>query len=176
MKVIQCGYCGGDTPVYNESGLNSCTQCMRSYLVRTIENRLWSFPLGTDQLYVYYELIHPDAKPPYSWGSAYDLTIVEKGIVWPTCCRTFSTGLRLGIPEPLWVITVGMPGWFKRGLVVCTKVYGHDTPNALKVTVRNVGPWPVRVHVGDKLAIAVLSPLTLFAQHQNPVPFLKERP
>lgn len=106
--------------------------------------------------------LHPDAIiPRYQTDGAacFDLHVVDVGAVPPGYSMEFRTGLSFEIPQGWAMLIYSRSGHgFKSGIRLCNSVgvIDADYRGAVGVRLHNDSNQPFTVHVGDRIAQAML--------------------
>ena len=112
------------------------------------------------------KLLHPRAQmPEYATEGAiaFDLRTVEPGEVMPWSGTTFSTGIAVEVPEGYGLFVFSRSGHgFKNSLRLAngTGLIDKDYRGEIKVRVHNDSRIPFGFEAGDRIAQAVLLPVS----------------
>jgi dUTP pyrophosphatase len=118
-----------------------------------------------DRLPIPVELLSPTAFVPTraTKGSVgLDLYSDEAGTLPPGHVRAVKTGVALAVPEGFVGLVVGRSGLATRGIVCHLGTIDQDFRGEVCVILRNEGPEPYHVGIGDRVAQLLLLPAPAF--------------
>lgn len=120
---------------------------------------------------------HPDALiPEYktSGAVAFDLAVIEGGVLAPNEYRLFRTGIVIAVPEGHALILAPRSSNGKKGIRLANSIgvidqdfCGND--DELRLVLHNFGNTPYTVEPGERLAQGLIMPITkvTFAEVDN---------
>lgn len=121
----------------------------------------------SSQIEIKFKRLTPNAKTPkksHPYDAGFDLSTNIKGgyILESGSYSTFTTGIAVQIPPGYYGRIADRSGnAFKYGMHVLAGVIDSGYTGELKIILINLGPNPVKIHPGDRIAQLVVTPIPL---------------